>query len=599
MAWGRSQGASALAHLVVVCLLVPIVAACSPPGPGPAATVAPSTGSTSSGGAAAVPTAPAAATVAPAREVIATQGPISTPASQVTAAAKPTAVAPAASQAGSSATAAQTSDAVSFHPYATSDTASSAYQALVYSGDLVTYDPRTLEMVPDAAKSWQISEDKLTYTFVLRDDLAWSDGVPMTSADYKWTYDQVIKPENQYPYISNYAPIVSYDAPDPRTLVVKLKEPIAVGLETTSVVTPLPKHIWEALDWSDPQKNPQIMKPTVASGPYILQEWRKDERATFVANSRYHDGKPKIETFTYRIVPSTEVAYQMLKTGEVDFAGFSPDNYAEAKALPNVTVQEWWPAAASWRYSGYNLRRETWQDVRVRHALAHAIDREAIAEYILLNLAQPIDSVFPSTSWVYNPNVPVYEFSPDNARALLDDAGWTMGPGGVRQKDGKPLTMKLLYGPATSKTWERIAQVMQQSWGDVGVQVDIQTREWGTYLSELRSEPFDWDVNLGAWSSTIEPHFMQQIWMEASIPQLNASAYVNKRVEELFQQGVREFDREKRKQIYGEVQRILSEESPYIFLTFDKSYTGVSNRIGGIEPTPLGIGWNREQWFIK
>ncbi|MDP8923424.1 MAG: ABC transporter substrate-binding protein, partial [Chloroflexota bacterium] len=438
-----------------------------------------------------------------------------------------------------------------------------------------------------------------TYTFALRDDLFWSDGAPITSADYKWTFEQLLKPENQYPYISNLEPIASYEAPDPKTIVVKLKEPVVVGLETADAVTPLPKHIWETLDWSDPQRNPQIMAPTVASGPYVLQEWRKDDRAVFVANERYYDGKPLIETFTYRIVPSNEIAFQMLKTGEVDFSGFAPDNYEEAKTLPNATVYEWWPAAASWLYIGFNFRREPWQDPQVRHALAHAIDRDGIAQYIQLGLAEPTYSVFPPSSWVYNPDVPKYQYDMEQAKALLDQAGWKPGPNGIRQKDGKPLTLKILYGPPTSKTFERVAQVAQQSWTDLGIQVEVQTREWGTYLNELKSEPFDWDVNLGAWSATIEPHFMQQIWLESSIPQLNAGAYVNKRVEELFEQGVREFDREKRKQIYGEIQRIMAEESPYIFLTYSKSYIGVNNRIGGIEPTSLGIGWNRERWFVK
>ena len=115
----------------------------------------------------------------------------------------------------------------------------------------------------------------------------------------------------------------------------------------------------------------------------------------------------------------------------------------------------------------------------------------------------------------------------------------------------------------------------------------------------LRGEPFDWDVNFGAWSSTIEPHWMNQIWREDSIPSLNAGAYVSKKVEELFNQGVREFDREKRKAIYQEIQSILSTDAPYVFLTFNLSYTGVNKRIGGIEPTAVGIGYNRDRWFIK
>jgi peptide/nickel transport system substrate-binding protein len=182
---------------------------------------------------------------------------------------------------------------------------------------------------------------------------------------------------------------------------------------------------------------------------------------------------------------------------------------------------------------------------------------------------------------------------------MLDAAGWTVGSGGIRQKDGKSLKLRIIFGPNTSKTAERVATVAQQAWNDVGVDVEVTGMEWGTYLAQLRGEPFDWDVNVGTWSSTIEPHWMNQIWREDSIPSLNAGAYVNKRVEELFVQGAREFDREKRKKIYQEIQTIISTDAPYVFLTFNLAYTGVSNRIGGIEPTALGIGYNRERWFIK
>ena len=500
---------------------------------------------------------------------------------------------------GGTMTLAQTSDGVSLHPFLVTDTASRAYLSMIYGGSLTTIDPKTLDTIPEAAKSWSVSDDKLTYTFVLRDDLLWSDGKPITSADYKWTFDQAIKPENKYPYISNLKPIVSYEAPDPKTIVVKLDEPIVVGIETADAVTPLPKHIWETLDWADPSKNPQIMMPTVGSGPYLLKEWQKDTRAVFAANDKYYDGRPNIDTVTYRIVPSTEIAYQMLKAGEIDVSSFSPDSYEEAKKLPNVTVYEWWPAAASWMYLGFNQRRDALKDPEVRRALAHAIDRDAIAEHVMNKLARPIYSGFTPTSWVYNPDVPRYDFNVETAKSMLDQAGWKVGPGGIRQKDGKPLKLRVIYGPNTSKTAERVVTVAQQAWSDVGVEVEVQGMEWGTYLSQLRSEPFDWDINFGVWSATIEPHWMNQIWREDSIPSLNAGAYVNKRVEELFNLGVREFDREKRKAYYQEIQTILSTDAPYVFLTFNMSYTGVSNRIGGIEPTPLGIGYNRDRWFIK
>lgn len=556
---------------IIAALMLPTIVACTPAPQAPAV----------------VPTPPP------------TQGPVPT-------AAPPSAAAPVAKagpaeapKRGGSFTAATTADAVSFHPFKTTDTSSSSYQSRVYGGDLWRYNPKTLVPEPEAAASWTISDDKLTYTFKLREDLKWSDGKPLTSADYKFTFDQANKPENKYPYISNLELIASYEAPDPRTIAVKMEEPIAVALEAANAVTPLPKHIWETLDWSDPSKNPQIMAPTVASGPFKLKEWKKDDHATFEANDLYYGGRPFLDSYTIRIVPSQEIAYQMLKSGEVDTGTVTPDNYTDAKADPRLNMYEWWPAAASWGYLGFNLRRPYFEDVNVRRALSHAVDRKAIAERIENNLAQPTYSVFPPSSWVANPNVPKYEFDPAKARQMLDDAGWKIGSSGIRQKDGQPLKLRIIFGPNTSKVRERIAAVTQQWFKDVGVDSDIQALEWGAYLSALKTEPYDWDISVLGWSATIEPHWMNQIWLEESIPELNSVGYVNKKVETLFEQGVKEFDLEKRKQVYQQIQQIISEDAPYIFLTYQMGYQAVNKRIGGIEATLVGIGHNIEKWHLK
>ncbi|MCC7103712.1 MAG: hypothetical protein IT307_01095, partial [Chloroflexi bacterium] len=437
-------------------------------------------------------------------------------------------------------------------------------------------------------------------TFTLRDGLKWSDGQPLTSADYKWTFDQGVKPENKYPYISNLELIDTYEAPNPRTVVVKMKEAVVVGFEAAEAVTPLPKHVWEKYDWSDPSKNPEIMKPTVFSGPFKLREWQRDDHAVFEANPSYWEGRPLLDTYTIRIVPSPEIAYQMLKTGEVDQGVVTPDNYNEAKNLPNVKMYEWWPAAATWRYLGFNLRRPLLQDVQVRRAISYAVNRNAIASQILNNLAQPTYSVFPPSSWVYNPNVPKYEYDPAKAKELLEAAGIKAGPNGLRQtKDGKPIKLRILFGPQTSKTASQTAVVTQQWLKDVGLDAEVQGLEWGSYLSSLRTEPFDWDINVGAWQSTIEPHWMNQIWGEESIPDLNHVAYVNKQVEQLFDQGSKEFDFDKRKQIYQQIQQIISEDAPYVFLTYDMGYSAINSRIAGIVPTKLGIGYNLDKWYVK
>ena len=501
---------------------------------------------------------------------------------------------------GGSMIVASTGDAVSFHPFKVTDSASRGYQALVYAGSLVTHDPQAPEnFIPWLAESWTVSDDKLTFTFRLRPDLRWSDGAPMTSADFKWTFEQALKPENGYPYASNFEPIASYEAPDPQTVVVTLKEPLAIGLDNADVIGPLPKHIWENLDWNDAGSNPEIMAPTVGSGPFKLKEWQRDHHATFVANEYFFKGRPKLDSYTFQIVGTQAVAFEKLRAGEVDRADFEPADYDRAKRLDNVTVYEWWPAAATWSYLGFNLRKPYLQDVNVRRAMAYAIDRQLIVDKIMYGLGRPIYSAYPSSCWCYNSDVARYDYNPERGKQLLAASGWLPGPDGIATKDGERLKLRMIYGPNTSKVRERIATVAQEEFRKIGVEVELQGLEWGTFLQAVHAPPFDWDMTVLGWTSTLDPHWMYQIWSEKNIPKLNSVAYVNKRVEDLFQEGVHEFDTDQRKRAYFEIQRILSDDLPYIFLTMSKAYTGINNRIGGVEVTPLGIGQNIEQWYVK
>jgi peptide/nickel transport system substrate-binding protein len=508
---------------------------------------------------------------------------------------------PGQSSSGGGIVVASTAEAVSLHPYKTSDTASTGYQGLVYAGSLLERNPEQIdEFRPSMAESWTVSDDHVTYTFKLRPYLVWRDGQPLTADDFKWTFDQASKPENAYPYITNFEEIESYEAPDPRTIQVRLKEPLAVGLEMSDGVTPLPRHIWEKLDWNNPETNPQIMNPTVGSGPFLLKEWARDDHATFVANEHYYKGQPKLASYTVRIAGDPRVAFQWLRTGEVDESSFSPDDYAEAKRLDNVSVYEWWPATGNWSYIGFNLRQPMLQDKQVRQALAYAIDRKTIIERVMYGLAEPTFSAYGPNCWCYNPDVPHRDYDPAKAKQLLDDAGWRPGADGVRVKDGQRLHLRLVYGPQSSKVRTALASITQDSFKQVGVEVEITGLEWGAYLQSIRTPPFNnWDVNVGGWQATIDPHWMYQIWSEDNIPDLNQGAYKNPELEKLFQQGSREFDQAARKRTYGEIQSILTEDQPYIFLYVDKSFAGLNKRIGGIKPSALGLDWNLEEWYTR
>lgn len=500
-------------------------------------------------------------------------------------------------------TVATTTDAVSFHPYLTTDTASSSYQGFVYAGGgeytgLLRRDPQTLELVPDMAETWEISPDYTVFTFTLRSDLFWSDGQPITSEDYRWTFDQFTKPENEYPYRDVLDYLKSYETPDPRTIVVRIKERFCPALEGSEVVVPLPRHVWEKYDWKDPEKNPEIMHPTVVSGPFKVKEWVKGDHIIFEANDKFFRGRPKLDTYTVRIVPESEVSFTMLMNGEVDSGIVNPENYKKAKENPNLKMYEWWPARASWEYIAFNLRREALKDVNLRHALAYALDKDTMTDKVELGLGKRMFSCFPPTSPVYNPEVPHYDYDPDTARQLLSEAGYKPGSDGILEKDGQRLKLRLLYGPNTAKTREAIATIAQAQFKKVGVGVEVQGMEWGAFLEATQKD--DWDMMVSGWSATVEPHWMWQIWSEEFIPDLNHAAYVNKQVEELFHQaGYGDCDMKVRKELYGQIQKIIAEDSPYIFLYYSQGYAAINKRIGGIVPSPVGLRYNLEDWYVE
>ena len=489
-------------------------------------------------------------------------------------------------------------DAKSFHPYQTTDTASSGYYSSVYATGLTKYDPNTLDHIPDMAQQWSISDDKKTYTFTLK-DIAWSDGTPLTTDDFVWTYQQAIKPENQYPYRENLNTITSYVAKDPKTLAVTTQDALAVGLENADAIVPLPRHIWEKYSWTDPSKNPEIFNPSVASGMWKLKEWKRDDHATFNANDSYYDGRPNIDSTTVRVIGTPELGFQALKSGDIDYnASIQPSDYKSAKKLSNINVPEWYAANGNWTYAGFNLRRPAWQDLKVRQAIAYATDRNGIIASVLYGLGRPTYSAFPQSSWAYNPNVEHYDFNVNKAKDLLKQAGYNLDSQKKLVKDGKPLTIKMLY-PTSSPTRTQIATILQQQLGQLGATVNVQGLEFQAYISAIQSEPFDWDIQLGGWSSTIDPHWSYQIWSEQSIPDLNPGAYVNKQVETLFDQGSKEFDLNKRKQIYGQIQQMITNDLPYVFLYEVLSFAGLNKKIRGITATRLGIEYNMNKWYIQ
>lgn len=485
-------------------------------------------------------------------------------------------------------------DATGFHPYLAADAASRLYAQCVFGGGLVRYDSATANIVGDTAASWQRAADSRAYTFTLR-DMRWSDGVPVTADDYVWTYQQVMKPEHPSPWREFFAPIIACFAPEPKTLIVSLRERIATSLQVTGAIVALPRHIWERYDWADPAKNPEIAAPTVGNGMWTLREWVPGDHATFAANPSYFDGPPRIGTFVSRVFATPDGAYDALRAGGVDRAEIAPPAYAGAKELPNVAVSEWYAPDGEWAYLGFNLRRPALQEPMLRKAVAHATDRQRIIDELLAGLARPMYSTLTPSSWAYTPDVERYDFDLARARDVLQQAGYSAA-GAAPTKDGQPLALTLLHA-TDRETDATIAALIVRQLRDLGVAVTVRSLDPEAYRAALTAEPFDYDLYLGHWALPVDPSFTAPIWAESAIPQRNIGAYRNPEVEMLFRRATFETRTATRKPFFDQIQARLAEDAPYVFLYEAKQVVGINRRIGGVTVGQLGLN-RMNEWVI-
>lgn len=494
-------------------------------------------------------------------------------------------------------TEAVSADAKSFHIYQASDSVSRDFQFRVYASGLWQRDPATNQPIPYMAKDWSLSEDGRTFTFNLRDDMKWSDGEPITAHDFVWTFDQAHNPDNNYQFITILDAIESYTAKDDHTLEVVMKEPGCTGLLAAGQITPLPKHIWADLPWGDPTGNPEILNPTVVSGPWQLKEWERDDHATFTPNPTYFGGPPRLESYVVRVVPDPAVQYQMLASGDVDVAPVSAADYDKAKELPGVNLYTWEPAQPTWYFIGFNLKQPVLQDIHLRQALAHTMPREQIGQTIFHGLSKPLSSTYSPPNWVYNDQVAKYEGGVDAGRALLEKNGYKWDSNGkLIAPSGDPVTLRLFY-PTTDPQREAIALVAQEEMGKLGVDVDIAGQESKAMFEHLVSEPNDWHMWMGLSRDTSDPHFMYQAWSESTIPNLNTGAYINKDVEKLFAEGNSPpCDPASRRKPYQRIQEIIAEEAPYVFLVYNTAYAFVRDRVHVNEPSVIGISYRQNEW---
>ena len=440
------------------------------------------------------------------------------------------------------------------------------------SSGLVRIKPNG-EFEGDVAESWETPDDK-TIIFHLKPGAKFQDGRSVTAKDFKFTFDSMMADTFNSAKKSGYAAVQSFEAPDDRTFIIRLKEPNAGIFDNlTYMLVPA-------------GANPDVFaKQPVLAGAYKVSEYKTDERMVLDAFPGWVGGAPKIPRVTVRIVPDATTRVLELRRGTINFAINSVplDQVEQFKKNADFKVQT--SRGGVYQYLAFNLKDPILRKKEVRQALAHAINREQIVRDLLHGYGAVTETMFPEGHWARAANVKGYEHNPQKAMQMLDAAGYRDpdGPQGPKPR------FKLVMRSSTDEEANQQAQMIQQMLREVGVDLQIQTSEFGTFMEDIKNGRFQLFSLRRAGIS--DPDFYQTIFHTASFAPVgqNRGYYSNKRVDQLIEQGRSTFDRAKRKTAYDEIQQILADELPYISLYHRDNVAIMRNNISGFEMYPSGF----------
>ena len=442
-----------------------------------------------------------------------------------------------------------------------------------------------------------VSSDQMTFTFKLRPNLKWSDGQPITADDVAFTYNLIFSPDTK-DFTSRYRAqltgyVQSVTAKDPQTVVFQFSQVLANFVDTHCRYGVLPKHILGSVTPKELNTHSYFSGPTVASGVFKFVKWDKGQQVVLERNPSYWAGQSYLDQYIFKVVTDAVVLAQQLKTGELDAGNPDPSQFDDLKTATNVTTLAF--PRPSWDYYLYNLGPGTkgeklFADKAVRQALLTGLDRVSMARAAYFGQAAPANSVEPPTTWAYNPDVsPKYSFDKAKAEQMLDAAGWAKGSDGIRAKNGVKMQFELNTN-AGNKVREKLIQIMQQQWHDIGVEVSPRPIAFQTLVTQLRStHTFD-AILLGIAFGDTDPD-ETTLFTSSGIGSggLNGMQYKNPQVDQLMADALKTTDRTKRKPIYFQIQNILADELPAPILTVPNSLWGFNTRVKNFNVGPYNI----------
>lgn len=461
---------------------------------------------------------------------------------------------------------------------------------------LIKYDPVDLHPVGALAESWEVSEDGLVWTFHLRDGVKWHDGHPFTAEDVKFTFDVWTNPKVPFYLSGNVNTVEKVEAVDKLTVKVYMKQPLAsfpvlLGYNMNII----PKHLLSDYAPEELANPTEFLRHPIGTGAFKFDRKQPGSYVRLVANEDYWGGRPYLDAIVVKVVPDIDTQLAQLQAGDLDFAVVEPYQLEAIKGVPGLKVDE--APQVNHFYIDMNHLNPIFQDKRVRQALTYAIDRQAIIDNLMMGTAQlATGPISPLMKWAYEPNVKQYPYDPEKAKQLLDEAGWKVGPDGIRRKGDMKLSFSIEVDPHPVR--QQIALVAKQSWEAIGAEVELEIYEYSVILQHARGNPPTFDTNPN-WLITPPDPDISTYYMTGAGG--NTSEFSDPRVDELLTRGRATFDPEKRAAIYKELQKIIAEEAPVIYLYYPKEIRVMNEKVQGFAPVGYrdALTWSHKIWIQK
>ena len=485
-------------------------------------------------------------------------------------------------------------DARTLIPILASDSASGDICGLIFNG-LIKYD-RNINIIPDLAESWQIKNNGLTILFKLKKGVFWQDGAPFNARDVEFTYKKLIDPDVKTPYSGDFEKIKSFNVIDDYTIEVTYKEPFSPGLASWGMSI-MPRHALEKEDFN----KTKISRSPIGTGPYKFKFWKSQEKIVLEVNKDYFEGRANIDRYIYRIIPDQSTLFLELEVEGVDYTGLTPLQHlrqTDSKFFKN-TFNKFRLPSFGYAYLGFNLKNPLFQDLRVREALDFAIDKNEIIKGVHLGLARVCTGPFLPESWAYNESVLPRKFDPKHALELLKEAGWQDRDGdGVLDKNNQRFEFTIMTNQGNDQR-KAAAEIIQKRLKDIGINVKIKIVEWSAFISEFIDKR-KFEAVLLAWSLGRDPD-NYDIWYSGKTKEgeFNFLSYSNPEVDSLLIDARRTFDQEKRRAYYNKIHELIFSDTPCVFLYVPDSLPIIHKRFKGLDPAPVGLGYNFIKWFVS